>query len=225
MVDEASFVTPLAGGQASALSLYAEERKAKERAAATDVVRPRIKLRAEEKQLFTDAVELWNETGVKASLKLLAAHSVDDADALARFVHARHSGLDKERLGEFFGGAEPLRQATFTAFLRGLGSVAAAAAAVDLRSLGARRQAGWLRLFARFVPQRRARAALIGRTRSAASRDCAVSVAGRRTSDRPRDAKLLRRLLRGESKLVQGGRQRAHVGHARLDAQHGDAQS
>jgi hypothetical protein len=68
---------------------------------------------------------------VRACVQAEKGHG--DADALARFVHARHSGLDKvrcvcaralltshqERLGEFFGGSDALRQATFKAFLRG----------------------------------------------------------------------------------------------------------
>jgi hypothetical protein len=70
--------------------------------------------------VFNDAAQLWNDDGAKAAIKLLVARDLGSADKVARFVHARHATLDKEKLGEFFGKQDELNQESFRLFLEEL---------------------------------------------------------------------------------------------------------
>jgi hypothetical protein len=72
------------------------------------------------KPVYQEAVQLWNNKSFKAALAHLQEHGVGEPEPLALFLVSEHEFLDKERLGEFFGGPKELSVNTFRCFLRHL---------------------------------------------------------------------------------------------------------
>jgi hypothetical protein len=123
VLDEAGFVQAVPLGDVRNLDLYAKEKRAMERASmlgTPESQKRKLKLSATEKAVFNDAAQLWNDDGAKAAIKLLVARDLGAPDKVARFVHARHATLDKEKLGEFFGKQDELNQESFRVFLEEL---------------------------------------------------------------------------------------------------------